>query len=107
MNTATAIRAAALAYNHEYPEGIAAIEKGTPMVDVAAVRTKRGGIRAIVTRIVLDPDGVGSWAAADPEVRYLRDTDGRLDAVEIARRASRYLGVHGAEVSVRYRSLSR
>src|SRR3954468_15164901 len=104
------ILAAAAEYNDPAQDGAdwtaeqlqAALDHAHPFVKVIATRGSRGGIKCVIYAGIDDPSGDGGWAANEPDVKWLKDTDGRLSPAQIARRASRYLGVAGSEVEVRY-----
>lgn len=101
--TAEQITSAALAYNAEYPEAEAEILAGTPSIRVMVSNADRNGwnLNATVVPVVEFASGKMAYAA-DPTLYTLRHRDGRLSREETARRASRYLGVQGAKVPVKF-----
>lgn len=87
--TSTAIKAAALAYNADYPEAAAEIEAGEATIRVFASSDDGLG-RSVKVLAVFGVVGSGGWIEAGaPNVLAagMRRQDGRLSAVECARRA--------------------
>lgn len=106
--TAADILTAALEYNAGYFEHDPALlaEDGA-YISVTLHRDRRGDgsrVRAVITPIIGLEGEDGGYAAADPEVKWLRVFDGRLSPEQTARRATRYLGVDGAQVPVIFKT---
>lgn len=84
-----------------------ALEHASPFVKVIATRGSRGGVKCVIYAGIDDPSGDGGWAATEPRVAWLKDTDGRLAPRMIAKRAARYLGTADLAVPVRYENGAR
>ena len=84
---ATDIIAAAAAYNADFPEALALIEGGTPMIH-AVVEAQGQGWRIKVWAMagVRAADGSGFIAAGDPAFAYWSVRSGREDTAKACRR---------------------